>query len=135
MESGVITNLISILFDIGVADKSKPRDVRLTKKELTSFQADRVICFRDMSEELRPPAILNGLLFRATAEYADILRRYRPQIDSMILKPQATILSQGHKLPEKALSFVPPPSVETDLVGEVEPYDSEGKLKRGATEE
>lgn len=135
MESGVITNLISILSDIGVTDRSKPRDVRLTKKELTSLEADRVIYFRDMSKELRPPAILDRLLFRDTAEYTDILHRYRPQIDSMILKPQATILPQGHKLPENALSFVPPPLVETNLVRVVEPCDSEGKLKRGVTEE
>ena len=53
----------------------------------------------------------------------------------MILKPQATILSQDHKLPENAFSFVPPPPAETDLVREVEPYDSEGKLKRCATKE
>ena len=74
MELGVITNLISILSGIGVADRSKPRNVRLTRKELTSLQADRVTYFRDMSKELRPPAIPDRLLFRATAEYADILR-------------------------------------------------------------
>ena len=90
MESGVITNLISILSDIDVADRSKPRDVRLTKKELTPLEAGQVIYFRDVSKEFRPPAILGRLLFRDTAEYTDILRRYRPQIDSMILKPQAT---------------------------------------------
>ena len=90
MESGIITNHISILSDIDVADRSKPRDVRLTKKELTPLEAGRMIYFRDVSKEFRPSAILGRLLFRDTAEYTDILRRYRPQIDSMILKPQAT---------------------------------------------
>lgn len=134
MGSGVITNLISILSDIGVADRSGPRDVRLTRKELPPSAADRVIYLRNMNEELPPPVILDKLVFRATVEYADILRRYGPQIEGMILKPQATILSQGCKLPEDTLSFLPPPPTETNLVREVEPYDGKGKLKRAATE-